>query len=286
MKGKDLLLLVLIFIIVLVFALFVFVRVLRLNFLFGNTLYVKIDKPIDDDEIPKLAQWVYDVIDSDKANRIKAVFVEINSPGGSAASSEEMYQALKYAKSKGKKVIAYIHSIGVSGGYYMASVADKIVANPTALTGSIGAIIVVPDIVDLSSKLGIKWDIYKSGENKDLTQPFRRRTEKDSVLLTELAKDIWKVFLERVAESRKRKVEDLLPIADGRILTAQEALKWNLVDTLGTRRDALEILKKEAKIKKVSFIQRRERKGLLQRMLEGESLIYIWEILKPKAYFL
>jgi len=130
MKGKDLLILVLVFLLVLVFALFVFVRVLRLNFLFGNTIYVKIDKPIDDNEIPKLAQWIYKVIDSDKANRIKAVFVEINSPGGSAASSEEMYQALKYAKSKGKKVIAYIHSIGASGGYYIASVADKIVAIP------------------------------------------------------------------------------------------------------------------------------------------------------------
>jgi signal peptide peptidase SppA, 36K type len=285
MKSKDILLLVLIFLFVLIFVLYLFFRVFRLTFVFGNVLYVKINTSIDDEEIPKLAQWVYEVLDSDKANRIKAVFVEINSPGGSAASSEEMHQALKYARSKGKKVIAYIHSVGASGGYYIASAADKIVANPTALTGSIGAIIMIPDLVELSGKLGVKWDIYKSGENKDLTQPFRRRTEKDSALLTELAKDIWKVFLERVAESRGKKVEELLPIADGRILTAQEALKWNLVDTLGTRREALDILKKEANIKKINFVERKKRTRLLQRLIEGEQVINLKELLMPRAYF-
>ncbi|MEO0214500.1 MAG: signal peptide peptidase SppA [candidate division WOR-3 bacterium] len=285
MKGKDVWMLFVVFIVILAVLIFHFVRIVAINFSFGNVLYVKIHTNIDDEKIPELAQWVYETVEKDKGNRIKAVFVDINSPGGSAASSEEMYQALQYAKKKGKKVIAYIHSIGASGGYYIASAADKIVANPTALTGSIGAIIIVPDIVDLSNKLGIKWDIYKSGENKDLTQPFRKRTEKDSILLTELSKDIWKVFLERVAKSRGKKPEDLLPIADGRVLTAPEALKWGLVDTLGTRYDALEILKKEAKVKKIRFIEKREKKRFLQRLLEGEEVFNIKEYLMPRVYF-
>lgn len=285
MKDRDIWMLFVVFMVVLAVLIFIFVRIVAINFSFGNVLYVKIHTNIDDEKIPELAQWVYENLEKDKRNRIKAVFVDINSPGGSAASSEEMYQALQYAKKKGKKVIAYIHSIGASGGYYIASAADKIVANPTALTGSIGAIIILPDIVDLSNKLGIKWDIYKSGENKDLTQPFRKRTEKDSIILTELSKDIWKVFLERVAKSRGKKPEDLLPIADGRVLTAPEALKWGLVDTLGTRYDALEILKKEAKIKKIKFIEKREKRRFLQRLLEGEEVFNIKEYLMPRVYF-
>ncbi len=286
MKGKDAILLTLIFLLILVFALYLFFRVFRINFALGNVLHVKINTVIDDERMPAIAQWIYETIDSDKANRIKAVFVEINSPGGSAASSEEIYQALRYARRKGKKVIAYIHSIGTSGGYYIASAANKIIANPTALTGSIGAILMIPDIVDLSNKLGVKWDIYKSGENKDITQPFRRRTEKDSLLLTELAKDIWKVFLERVAESRGKKVDDLLPIADGRIITAKEALNWNLVDTLGTRWDALEILKREANIKKIRFVERKEKMGLLRRIIErNDALLEPSKLLIPKVYF-
>ncbi len=286
MKGKDTILLILVFLLVLVFSLYLFFRVFRINFALGNVLYVKIDTVIDDEKMPAIAQWIYETIDSDKANRIKAVFVEINSPGGSAASSEEIHQALMYARRKGKKVIAYIHSIGASGGYYIACAANKIVANPTALTGSIGAILIIPDFVDLSNKVGVKWDIYKSGENKDLTQPFRRRTEKDSLLLTELAKDIWKVFLERVAESRGKKVDDILPIADGRILTAKEALNWNLVDTLGTRWDALEILKGEANIKKIRFVERKEKIGLLRRIIDmNDASLDPIKLLMPKVYF-
>ncbi|NPA79668.1 MAG: signal peptide peptidase SppA [Thermotogae bacterium] len=239
----------------------------------GNVLYVPIDENIDDKKIPDLTDWVYEKLRKDKRNRIKAVFVYINSPGGSAASSEAMYQVLKLARSKGKKVIAYIHSIGASGGYYIASAADKIVANPAALTGSIGAIIIIPEITELSKKVGVSWDIYKSGKNKDLTQPFRKRTEEDSLLLTELAKEIWKVFLNRVAESRGKSPEELMPIADGRILTAEQALRWGLVDTLGTKYDALEILKREAGVKKIRFIKRKEKRNIWKQLMEGTSVI-------------
>jgi len=259
----------------------------RMQVLGGNTLYVELESSIDDKEIPKLADWMYQKIKNDKLNRIKAVFIYINSPGGSAASSETMYQLIKMAQKRGKKVVAYIHSVGASGGYYIASAADKIVANPAALTGSIGAIIVIPEITELSKKVGISWDIYKSGKNKDLTQPFRKRTEEDSLLLTELAKEIWKVFLNRVAESRGKRVEDLLPIADGRILTAEEALRWGLVDKLGTKYDALELLKKEARLKRMVFIKRKKKKSLLDQIIKGTSdfsnKIEDWMI--PRANF-
>ncbi len=257
------------------------------GFTMGNVLYVEIDGNIDDKKIPEITEWAYKKLKDDKLNRIKGVFVYINSPGGSAASSEEMYQVLRFAHKKGKKVVAYIHSIGASGGYYIASGADKIVANPAALTGSIGAIIILPEVTELSKKLGVSWDIYKSGKNKDLTQPFRKRTPEDSVLLTELAKDIWKVFLKRVAESRGKKPEDLLPIADGRVLTAPQALEWGLVDTLGTKYDAVEILKKMAGIKKVRFIKKPKKQNLLKQIFENSSSIseMLEDWLIPRAYF-
>ncbi len=253
----------------------------------GNVLYVEIDGNIDDKKIPELTDWVYDKLKGDRLNRIKGVFVYINSPGGSAASSEAMYQVLKYAERRGKKVVAYIHSVGASGGYYIASAADKIVANPAALTASIGAIIILPEVTELSRKMGVSWDIYKSGKNKDLTQPFRKRTEEDSVLLTELAKEIWKVFLNRVAESRGKKPEDLLPIADGRVMTAAQALEWGLVDTLGTKYDAIEVLKKIAGIKKVRFIKRPKKTSILKSIFGETSTLHemVEDWLIPKAHF-
>ena len=253
----------------------------------GNVLYVEIDGPIDDKRVPEVAEWIYTTLERDRFNRIKGVFVYINSPGGSAASSEEVYQALKAASKSGRKVVAYIHSIGASGGYFVASAADRIVANPAALTGSIGAIIVIPEITKLSEKLGVSWDIYKSGKNKDLTQPFKRRTEEDSVLLTELAKEIWRVFLKRVAEGRGKGEEDLLPIADGRLLTASEALKWGLVDTLGTKHTAVEILKRDLGLKKVRFVKKKKKKRLLQQILEGGGLLgdHVADWMIPRANF-
>ncbi len=253
----------------------------------GNVLYVEIDGNIDDKKIPELTDWVYDRLKRDRFNRIKGVFVYINSPGGSAASSEAMYQVLKYAKKRGKKVVAYIHSVGASGGYYIASAADRIVANPAALTASIGAIIILPEVTELSKKMGVSWDIYKSGKNKDLTQPFRKRTEEDSVLLTELAKEIWKVFLSRVAESRGKRPEDLMPIADGRVMTAAQALEWGLVDTLGTKYDAVELLKKMTGVKKVRFIKRPKKASLLKSLFGETSVLHdmVEDWLIPKAHF-
>ena len=253
----------------------------------GNVLYVEIDGNIDDRKIPEIADWAYEKLKGDRMNRIKGVFVYINSPGGSAASSETMYQVLKFAEKKGKKVVAYIHSIGASGGYYIASAADTIVANPAALTGSIGAIIILPEVTELSKKVGVSWDIYKSGKNKDLTQPFRKRTEEDSVLLTELAKEIWKVFLNRVAEGRGKKPEDLVEIADGRILTAEQALKWGLIDVLGTKYDAIEILKKMTGIKKVKLIKRPKKTNLLKQVFGTTARIgeMMDEWMLPKALF-
>ena len=253
----------------------------------GNVLYVEIDGNIDDKKVPEITEWVYRKIKGDRLNRIKGVFVYINSPGGSAASSEAMYQVLKMARRDGKKVVAYIHSVGASGGYYIASAADKIVANPAALTASIGAIVIIPEITELSKKVGVSWDIYKSGKNKDLLQPFRKRTEEDSVLLTELAKEIWKVFLDRVAESRGKSPEELMPIADGRVLTAAQALEWGLVDTLGTKYDAVELLKKMTGLKKVRFIRRPKKTSLLRNLLGGTTtlneIVEDWII--PKAHF-
>jgi protease-4 len=204
---------------------------------------VTIDGTITDSE-PIITQ----LVEFKKDKAIKAIILRINSPGGGVAPSQEIYREIRKTVAT-KTVIASMGSVAASGGYYVACAADKIVANPGTLTGSIGVIMEFVQLEDLLRKIGVGLEVLKSGEFKDIGSPYRKLTEKDKELLTSLISDIQKQFVEAVAQGRNLPVEKVREIADGRILSGSQGKELGLVDQLGNFQDAVELAKQMAGIK-------------------------------------
>lgn len=219
---------------------------------------------------------------------VKAMVVKINSPGGGVVASQEIYEALRRA---GKPVVAYIGPLGASGGYYVACAADKIVASPGSITGSIGVIMTFPVFQGTMEKLGVGVDVIKSAEHKDIASPLRHRTPQEIELLRGVVMDVYDQFVEVVAQRRSLSPDSVRVLADGRVLTGRQALAAGLVDTLGTLLDALELARQlggmeELRVKRKPRIPR----GILYKLLFGdeeESLAsQISPLLRPGLYYL
>ena len=170
---------------------------------------------------------------------IKAIVVRIDSPGGAVAPSQELYRAVERAK-KEKKVVVSMGTVAASGGYYIASAADRIYAMPGTITGSIGVISEFPEVDGLLDLLHVKATTIKSGAMKDTGSPLRPMTDEEKKFLQGFVSGIYEQFLTDVATARKIDKEALRKIADGRILTGQEALAAKLVDEMGNLEDAVE----------------------------------------------
>lgn len=182
-----------------------------------------------------------------KDKRIKGIILRINSPGGAVAPTQEVYREVR--KTLGSKtVVAYLETVAASGGYYIAAAANKIVANPGTLTGSIGVLMEFVRLEDLFQKIGISLEVLKSGEYKDVGSPFRKLTDRERELIHSLIEDIQAQFVRDVAEGRNLPMGAVREIADGRVVTGMMAKELGLVDTLGNFEDALELTKKEAGI--------------------------------------
>jgi protease-4 len=180
---------------------------------------------------------------------IPAVVMDIDSPGGAAAPSQEIYEEINKIKEKGKKVVASLRTVGASGGYYVACAADTILADPATLTGSIGVIFQFPVAEELLKKIGIKYEVVKSGENKDLGSWARSMTDKERKSLQSVVDDTYDQFLEAVCAGRKMEKEKVRAIADGSIFTGRQAKELGLVDQLGNLQDAIKIAGEMAGIK-------------------------------------
>ncbi|OPX41563.1 MAG: signal peptide peptidase SppA [Deltaproteobacteria bacterium] len=178
-----------------------------------------------------------------KDKSIKAIIVRIDSPGGGVGPSQEIYEELKRTRKK-KKVIASMGSVAASGGFYVASAADRIVANPGTITGSIGVIMEFVQFKSLLEKIGINLEVIKSGEYKDVGYPQRELTDRDRKILGHVIKDIQGQFVSAVAEGRHLSKEKVEAIADGRIFSGERAKELGLVDRLGNFQDAVELAKK------------------------------------------
>ena len=200
---------------------------------------------------------------------IKAIILRINSPGGAVAPTQEIYREIRKTIKK-KKVVASIGGVGASGGYYIASAATKIVANPGTITGSIGVIINFIQVKKLLSKLGIKFESLKSGEFKDMGAPYRDMTDKEKKLITQMLMEVKEQFVKAVSEGRHLPVKDVEKIADGRILLGSQAQRLGLIDKLGNFQDAVELTKKLAHIKgKVKLVYPRyHRMSLFGRLVD------------------
>jgi len=195
-----------------------------------------------------------------KDSSVKVLVVRINSPGGSAAASQEIYQAIReYQKATHRPVVASMGDVAASGGYYCASAANKIMAAPATLTGSIGVIMETMQYGDLMRKIGVSSDPITSGRYKDTGSPFRPMRPDERQLMQAMVNDVYDQFVEAVAEGRGMKKEQVRELADGRAYTGRQAKKVKLVDELGTFRDAIRLAGKLANIKgepTVKFFER------------------------------
>lgn len=174
-------------------------------------------------------------------NSIQAVLLRIDSPGGGVAASQEIYEAVRRVRRGGKFVIASMASVAASGGYYIACAADTIMANPGTTTGSIGVIAEMLDASDLLRKIGIQFNIIKSGPYKDSGTPFRKMNEDDRRYLQSYVNDAYQQFVAVVAQERNKPLNEVLGYADGRVFTGQQAKDLGLIDLLGTYIDAVDL---------------------------------------------
>ncbi len=196
-----------------------------------------------------------------KNPRIKAVVVRIDSPGGVVGAAQEIYDEVKRT-AKVKPVVASCASIATSGGYYVAVGADKIVANPGTITGSIGVIMKFANAEELLRKIGLKTSVIKSGELKDVGSPTREMTLQEKSMIQEVIDDVHLQFVEVVASERKIPQEKVLKIADGRVLSGKQAIELGLVDKLGNIEEAIVLAGQMAGIKEEPQVIRPKKKGI------------------------
>jgi len=177
------------------------------------------------------------------------VLLKINSPGGTITASDLLYHEIMSFKEKtGAKIIISMMDIAASGAYYMSLPADKIMAHPTSVTGSVGVIFLQPRVTGLMDKLGLGVDVKKFGKNKDMGSPFRESSEEEQKLLQKAVNDFGERFIRLVQKHRNLDQRALTDVATGRIFLADDALKLGLVDTIGYLSDAVKESKKVAKV--------------------------------------
>ncbi len=216
---------------------------------------VRIEGPIDFSEsaspfgIMSGAESVIRKLDALYRNPdIRAIVVRINSPGGTVGATQEIYQKIAALRKKNVIIVASMGEIAASGGYYVASACSKIVANQGTLTGSIGVIIMSPNLRQLFEKLGITMTVIKSGKYKDILSTFREMTSEERELIQELIDSSYRKFVSDVALGRNMNKDEIMPYADGRIMTGEKALECKLTDMVGTFEDAVNEARKMAKL--------------------------------------
>ncbi len=189
-------------------------------------------------------------------NSIKGIILRINSPGGTVTSSDVIYHELKVFKEKKQiKSYAMIMDLAASGGYYIAQAADKIFAHPTSLTGSIGVIALKVNLDELMGKIGVDLEVVKSGDKKDFLSPFRALTKEERILFQDTIDSFHKRFVQTIANNRKMlSISDIEKLADGRVYTAEQALKEKLIDQIAYLDEAVELVKKDLDLKELKVV--------------------------------
>jgi len=240
----------------------------------GNVALVKIEGLLVTSEhaVEELNDYAEDA-------SIKAIVIRIDSPGGGVVPSQEIYNAVKNAKKEGKKIVASMGSVAASGGYYIAAAADKIVANPGTLTGSIGVKMEFANIEKLLEKIGVRGMVVKAGEYKDIGSPFRDMTDQEKKILQGVIDDVHQQFIEAVSEGRSLPASDVAAIADGRIFTGRQALSLKLVDQMGDLADSISLAGTLAGIKGKPKIVEKKKKIPFLDYLKEETAAWIGDVI-------
>ena len=204
---------------------------------------------------------------------IKAIILHLDTPGGGAAASEEISREVKRIRAEKKKpIVVSIATVGASGGYYIASAADKIFANEASVVGSIGVIAEWVNYGELLRWAKLKQVTIKAGEFKDTGDPSRELTPAERDYLQGMINDMHSQFIRSVAEGRRMKFEDVQQIANGKVWTGEQALGLHLVDQIGGFQDALKDTAKAVGIKEEPTVVKPEReKRTLWDLLFGDA---------------
>ncbi|MBN1398509.1 MAG: signal peptide peptidase SppA [Bacteroidetes bacterium] len=209
---------------------------------------------------------------------VRAIVFRIESPGGGVAASQEIFEEVKKTRDAGKPVVVSMGSVAASGGYYVACAANKIVANPGTLTGSIGVISHFLSFEPLMKKVGVEETTIKTGKFKDIGSPFRKTTEEDKQYFNSVISDVYDQFVDAIEEERGLERAHILKYADGRVFTGRQAVEYGFVDTLGTMEDAVSIAAELGDIKgRPNVIKETKRKTFFERII-GDAAAEVTKI--------
>ncbi len=215
------------------------------------------------------ANWVVDTIKSANDNpSVKAVVLEIDSPGGSPVASDEIARAVKGSK---KPTVAWIGELGASGAYWIASSANRVVAHRMSMTGSIGAYTEIAQVEGLMEKLGVREEMVKSGKYKDMGTPFRNITPEEKEIFGGMIKSIYDEFVFTVSANRNLSLNYTYSIADGRPYLGKDAKELGLVDELGNKKDAVRIAAALANSTTERTLEYKKEAGALSGLLQDAS---------------
>lgn len=208
-----------------------------------------------------------------KNSSVKAIILRIDSPGGAVVPSQEIYEEVRKLKARtNQKIITSMGTVAASGGYYIAAASDRIVANPGTLTGSIGVIMEFASAEELMNKIGVKSEVIKSGDKKDVGNFMRTMKPEEREYLQKVIADVHDQFVEAVSQGRKMKKEVVVPIADGGVFTGRQAKAIGLVDELGDLEDAVRVAGKMANIQGEPKVVTEEKKYGLWDILKGKDI--------------
>lgn len=218
-----------------------------------------------------IAKKIRDAADD---KNVKAIVLDINSPGGTVASVQNIYGELLKAKENGKKIVALFRDVAASGGFYIAMAADKIVAEPGTITGSVGVIMQTSNVEGLFDKIGVKVMPITSGKYKDMGSAYRPMTDAEKAILQDMVNDTYTQFFAAVKAGRPDVTpENLTEYTDGRVFTGQRAFNLGFIDKLGGEEEARQLAGELAGLKDPKIINQRPSDGLRELIFSfGSSM--------------
>jgi protease-4 len=248
-------------------------------------------------QVPLLARVREELEKAADDEHVRAVVLRINSPGGTVTASDILYHEIKRFKARRKiPVVASVMDVAASGGYYAALAADRIVAHPTSITGSIGVLMLTVNSSGLLEKIGVSASYITSGPHKDMGSPFRALTPDEHALFQQLIDRLYGRFVALVVRERRLDEARVRALADGRVYTASEALDLGLVDQIGYLEDAIALAREAAGVptaKVVTYHRPRQYRAtiysggesppaqagaadLVRLVTSGPKFLYLW----------
>jgi protease-4 len=203
--------------------------------------------------------------------RVKAVVLRVDSPGGGVVASSELYAELKKLREAGKRLVISMGTTAASGGYYISMAGEKIYANPDTLTGSLGVIVTLLNYEETFDQVGLREYVYKSGALKDIGSPLREPTPEEVQVFQALVDEAYQGFVDVIVEGRQLPRDEVLRLADGRVYTGRQALRLKLVDALGNQEEAIAGAQELAGLENATVVRYRSAsslRDLLQSNLE------------------